>query len=290
MWIDYVAKQVVVAVPNLLRSVPLMVANRLSRVRIPQKSPHNVVISLTSHGGRLRHVHLTLESIARGNLQAPVVLWLDEKDFHAPWPRSLQRLVDRGLQVRCSDGSYGPHTKYWSTFRELAGTGTRVVTIDDDMIYPEWLLERMLFIGQLRPDCVVPYRAHRIELRAGRIMPYKKWSPANTSDASLLHFATGVSGVLYPASFVDFVVAQGDAFMELSPRADDVWLHLCALRSGHQIRQVFSRPRSFAVNPPAQREALVRGNTMGGGNDAQIAQAYTPEDVAHLVRISQLED
>lgn len=290
MWIDYVAKQVAIAVPNFLRSLPLMVGNRISRRRVPQTSPDNVIISLTSHGARLRHVHLTIESIVRGNVTAPIVLWLDGPDYDSEWPPQLRRLVDRGLTVKRSDGRYGPHTKYWGTFREVAGTGTRVVTVDDDMIYPEWFLERLLFIAQLRGDCVVAYRAHRIELRGGKMLPYKKWSPANTSDASLLHFATGVSGVLYPAAFIEYSVAQGDVFMQVSPRADDVWLHLLALRSNHQVRQVFSHPRSFAVNPPAQRDALVHGNTVGGGNDEQIKNAYTDEDVAHLCAISAEED
>lgn len=289
MWIDYVAHQVATAVPNFLRSVPLMVGNRVSRRRIPATSAENVIISLTSHGKRLRHVHLTIESIVRGNLSAPVILWLDPEDFDAEWPPSLRRLVARGLDVRRSPGHFGPHTKYWGTFQEVAGTGTRVVTVDDDMIYPEWFLERLLFIAQLRSDCVVAYRAHRIELRDDRLLPYKKWSAANTSDASLLHFATGVSGVFYPADFVAYVVAQGEAFMEVSPRADDVWLHVCALRSNHPVRQVFSHPRNFAVNPPAQREALRVGN-LSGGNDVQISRAYTADDVARLVEIAAAED
>lgn len=290
MWIDYVAKQVAAAVPNFLRSLPLMVGNRISRRRVPDHSPDDVVISLTSHGSRLRHVHLTIESIVRGNVTAPIELWLDAEDYESEWPPQLRRLVDRGLTVKCSDGYFGPHTKYWGTFRDVVGTDRRVVTVDDDMIYPEWFLERLLFIAQLRNDCVVAYRAHRIELRDGHLLPYKKWTAANTSDASLLHFATGVSGVLYPAEFISYTVAQGEQFMDVSPRADDVWLHLMALRSGHQVRQVFSHPRSFAVNPPAQREALVHGNTLGGGNDAQISKAYTADDIAHLCAIAAEED
>lgn len=295
MWFDYAAHQIAAAAPNFLRSLPLMVGNRVSRRRIPAAgdsgdSGDNVVISLTSHGKRLRHVHLTIESLVRGSRCAPVVLWLDPEDFDAPWPAPLRRLVARGLEVRRSDGHFGPHTKYWGTFRQVVGTGTRVVTVDDDMIYPEWFLERLLFIAQLRLDCVVAYRAHRIELRDGHLLPYRKWSAANTSDASLLHFATGVSGVFYPASFVSYVLEQGEEFMEVSPRADDVWLHVCALRSDHPVRQVFSHPRSFAINPPAQREALRVGNLSGGGNDAQISLAYTEEDVAKLVAASRRED
>ena len=159
------------------------------------------------------------------------------------------------------------------------------------MIYPEWFLQRLLFIGDLRSDAVIAYRAHRIELRDGRMLPYVKWTAVNTSQASLLHFATGVSGVLYPTSFIDYVVAQGDTeFIEQCPRADDVWLHVCALRSGHPVRQVYAKPRHFAVVPSTQVGALVVGNTLMGGNDEQIRRVYTNEDIAALVAASERED
>lgn len=288
MWIGYVIGQAVSFFFTLFRMLPLALNNRFSRTRIPAEG--DVVISLTSHGDRLNRVHFTLESIARGHVRAPVILWLDGPDFEREWPASLRRLVARGLQVRCSDGMYGPHTKYWNQFREFAGTGRRVVTIDDDMIYPEWFLQRLLFIGDLRDDAVIAYRAHRIELRDGELLPYIKWSAANTCRASFLHFATGVSGVLYPAGLIDYVVEQGEEFMTASPRADDVWLHVCALRSGHPVRQVYASPRNFAVVPTTQSGALVIGNTLMGGNDEQINKVYTDDDIAKLVEASRRED
>ncbi len=288
MWIGYVVRQVASIFLTLLRMLPLAVLNRASKSQIPQQG--EVIVSLTTHGKRINQVYFTIESVARGYEKAPIVLWLDEDDFHAPWPDTVRRLVRRGLQVRCSDGSYGPHTKYWSQFREVQGTGVRVATVDDDMIYPEWFLQRLNFIGDLRNDAVVAYRAHRIELREGKMLPYVKWTAADTSEASFLHFATGVSGVLYPTSFIDYVVEQGDVFLEGCKRADDVWLHVCALRSGHPIRQVYAQPRHFAVVPTTQVGALVVGNTLMGGNDEQISQVYTRKDIARLVEISQAED
>lgn len=288
MWISYVLGQVVSFFFTLFRMIPLAWNNRFSRTRFPQEG--DVVISLTSHGERLHRVHHTLESIVRGHVRAPVVLWLDREDFESGWPKTLRRLVARGLQVRCSDGLYGPHTKYWGQFREVVGTRTRVVTIDDDMIYPEWFLERLLFIGDLRSDVVIAYRAHRIELRDGELLPYVRWTAADTCRASHLHFATGVSGVLYPPGFIAHVVEQGDVFRELTPRADDVWLHACALRSGYRVRQVYSHPRNFAVVPSTQTGALVIGNTLMGGNDEQINRVYTPEDVEKLLDASRSED
>ncbi|QGU02929.1 hypothetical protein CKALI_10390 [Corynebacterium kalinowskii] len=288
MWIGYVLGQIASFFLTCFRIIPLWIANRVSRTGIPADG--DVIISLTTHGRRLTKVYLTLESIARGYVKAPIVLWLDEPDFNSEYPDTLKRLIKRGLQVRCSDGRYGPHTKYWGQFRELAGTSKRVATIDDDMIYPEWFLQNLLFIGDLRSDVVIAYRAHRIELRDGKMLSYAKWTAADTCQASYLHFATGVSGVLYPPGFIEYVVSQGDIFMQLTPRADDVWLHACALRSQHPIRQVYSQPRHFAVIPSTQVGALVVGNTLMGGNDEQIRKVYTEEDLQLLLESSRVED
>lgn len=271
------AWQVVTAVPNAIAALPLMVANRVSVSRLPLKPKNDVVISLTSHGKRLRHVHLTIESLLRGTVVAPIFLWLDKEDFAAPLPAPLQRLVARGLQVRCSDGKFGPHTKYWPMFRE---TSSRVVTVDDDIIYPEWFLEKLL--NTAAPATVTAYRAHEIALEGNALAPYRSWGPACSTHPSTTYFATGVSGVLYPRTFIDHVVAAGDEFMALCPRADDIWLHVSALRSGHKIRQVFAKPQNFPINPPAQRNSLVMDN-LSGGNDAQIAATYTPQDLAALM-------
>ena len=58
MWVGYVLGQVASFFLTLLRMLPLAIANRLSRTRIPQDG--DVVISLTSHGKRLNKVHFTL--------------------------------------------------------------------------------------------------------------------------------------------------------------------------------------------------------------------------------------
>ncbi|MDO4686101.1 MAG: glycosyltransferase [Corynebacterium sp.] len=268
---------------TLARMVPLALRNRLSAARIPAEG--EVTISLTTHGRRLAKVHFSIESVARSGV--PIVLWLDREEYEKPWPATLRRLVARGLKVRCSEGNYGPHTKYWGQFLEATG---RVVTIDDDIIYPPWFLSRLLFIGSLRNDTIVAYRAHRIELRDGKLLPYAKWTAADTCQASLLHFATGVSGVLYPKAFIDYVVAQGTVFTETCPRADDVWLHACALRSGFPVRQVFAQPRHFAIVPFTFAGSLVMQNALLGGNDEQIAQVYTPEDIEKLQLVSDAED
>lgn len=249
-----------------------------------------MVISLTTHGTRLNKVFYAIESLARGTVQAPIVLWLDEPDFNRKWPRSLRRLVRRGLEVRCSDGMFGPHTKYWPMFREVVGTGKRVATADDDIIYPIWWLDRLLETQAHRPDSVVCYRAHRIEMRDGDILPYAKWTSVDNCSPSFLHFATGVSGVLYPIVAIDALVAAGDSFLTVTPKADDIWLHAVELRNGIKVRQVFGYSRNFAIVPSTQLNGLIILNILGGGNDEQMKKVYTDADKAVLQAAADEEE
>ncbi|GAB3073673.1 glycosyltransferase [Corynebacterium aquatimens] len=283
MWIDYAIRQGLHTAGTLLRQPGLLLATRAPGLSFPQHG--ETVISLTTFGPRMSTAVLCIASLLVASPKLPVILWLDREDYEGEWPRGLKRLVERGLQIRCSDGEYGPHTKYYGTFQEFAGTGTRIITVDDDMMYPRWFPDKLLNAADASPECVVAYRAHTIvrDHENGKLAPYKDWRPTLTTEPSVLHFATGVSGVAYPPSMVDFVAAQGTEFLNHSPHADDVWLHHCALESGHLVRQVFPHPREFSVILFSQSNALVRKNTLGGRNDTQIAATYTDEDLEILL-------
>ncbi|WKD56802.1 hypothetical protein CAPI_01120 [Corynebacterium capitovis DSM 44611] len=283
MWVDYAARQVITYASAAARAPRLRVMARNAPFSFPaEPGEDSTVVSLTSYGKRLSSAVVAVSSLLVGTRRLPVHLWLDAEDFDGPWPKGLRSLADRGLHVHRSDGQYGPHTKYYGTFQQFAGTATRVITIDDDMMYPRWFVDKLLNASDASPDCVTAYRAHQIALLDGAIAPYVKWKAVDTTEPSRRNFATGVSGVAYPASMVDYVAQQGLAFSQHAPLADDVWLNACALRSDHLVRQVFPHPREFSLVPGSQGGALVRANLRGGGNDEQIAQTYTRADELKL--------
>ncbi len=74
----------------------------------------------------------------------------------------------------------------------------------------------------------------------------------------------------------------GTAFLELCPRADDIWLHANALRAGFKTQQVGARSMNFPFIPGTQGSSLMGVNVEGGGNDRQIASTYTLQDIAKL--------
>lgn len=256
------------------------VRNIRSRAKVTGDVP--VIVSLTSYGRRVATVAATIESIAAGSVRPRrLILWLDDPEIFRSLPQSLQRLVDRGLEVRKCD-NLGPHKKYFPALRSASSADLRLVTADDDTLYPRKWLERLWDAHLEQPEVVHCYRASLVTVTREQIDPYESWPRCKDTEATGHHFATGVSGVLYPAAMIEALDALGRAFEEVCPRADDIWLHWVALRSGILVRQVSATPRHFPYIPGSQEVALVKENVEHGGNDRWIQALYTAADVSLL--------
>lgn len=244
--------------------------------------PGGPEVSLTTHGRRLEWVYLTIESIAAGEVRpSRIVLWL-ERESLANRPESLRRLEKRGLQVRVTD-NYGPHTKYYPYLLGQSKFDTPMVTADDDVIYcRSWLRE--LVLAHARDSSVINcHRAHVVVMARTGFAPYRTWPDCRSQAASFAHFATGVSGCIYPVRFLQFLKSAGSAFLSLCPNADDVWLHANAIRSGFRIKQIRNRALDYPTIPATQKEGLLYANVALGGNDRQILNTYTPDDLAIII-------
>ncbi len=245
-------------------------------------SAEGPVVSMTTYGKRIETVYLTLESIGRGVLlPRRLILWLDDEAAFRNRPDSLRRLEARGLEVRLA-GSYGPHTKYYPYLESQTALNAPLVTADDDTLYPAgWL--KGLADGFLRhPTLVSCCRAHQILLEGPGFAPYVTWQRCRSTAPSILNFATGVSGVIYPPALQRQLKAAGLDFVGLCPKADDVWLHLQALRGGFQVRQLKPWEQSFPTLPGTQGTGLIQGNVHGSQNDVQIRRTYSSADIALL--------
>lgn len=241
------------------------------------------VVSLTTHGARSGEVYLAIESISRGSrLPSRLILWLDDPVLFGDLPFPLHRLMKRGLEVKLCK-NYGPHTKYYPYLESEKEFAASLVTADDDILYPRKWLQELIETSNQIPSAVVCHRAHIVGLCGGRIDTYTAWKPCETTAPNLRHFATGVSGVLYPPEFLKKLKQASTDFEKCCPKADDVWLHVQAIRAGFRICQIKKKPIHFLMIPETQAVALTTGNCVGGGNDRQIAATYTAEDIQILL-------
>jgi hypothetical protein len=253
--------------------------NRYSRRSLTQ--PDGLVVSLTSYGKRIGTVYLAIESIGRGRLRpSRIMLWLDDQAAFDSPPATIRRLMQRGLDVQLCE-NYGPHKKYYPYLQCVEKFEAPLVTADDDVFYPHKWLEELAHAFQQYPDAVNCYRAHVMTIDRRGIGKYENWRLVTSTATNAHHVATGVAGIIYPPAFLKALKNAGNGFVETCPKADDLWLHVQAVRAGYKIRQI--RPRALLpLSIPGAEGVGLWKNNIFGGNDRQIANTYTVEDIRRL--------
>ena len=263
-----------------LRLAFLRLSNRLSRR--PVVGTGAVVVNLTSFGHRIDLVFYALETIASGRIRPRrLILWLDDAATLAHPPAALRRLQRRGLEI-CSCTDFGPHKKQYPY--ALSGPTLPLVAADDDVLYPRRWLAELLEAAARHPLDVIGQRAHTITFDGDRVAPYARWVAARGTAASFRTLCTGVSGIYYPLGLLDALLAEGDAFLRVAPRADDLWVYSVAVRHGIRARQVGARQAEYPAIPGSQRGTLYRQNVTEGGNDEQFAACVGERERARILR------
>lgn len=192
-----------------------------------------VTVSLTSYGRRVSAVlPYTIISLLRQTYKPDrIVLWLDDDHWNDDnLPVSLKRLKSYGLTIRyCKDiKSYKKLIPSLETFPEDI-----IITFDDDVYYKKDVVERLVRAYLHDPRHVYAHRVHRLCFSSrGHLLPYNEWEEevSNISGTDLL--PTGVGGCLYKYSMFHEDICRVDLFMQLAPKADDVWFYFMSLLKG----------------------------------------------------------
>ena len=148
---------------------------------------------------------------------------------HNPY---LNQIHEAGANVYMVKNS-GPYRKMVPLIHQLrtnaAPAGTKILTVDDDVQYPENAWDVMLENGSTG-DKVITHRGRRITSLDGRIAPYSAFTlPDNNS--SFADLPNGRNGVLYrlghfPEGIEYFVGSV------IAPTADDLWAKCVTLIRG----------------------------------------------------------
>lgn len=233
-----------------------------------------VIVTLTTHSKRIYEVFLAIESIMQQTVKPNrIILWLDETKQNEPLPITLQRQMERGLEVRfCKD--VGPHTKLVPSLRIFPDD--ILVTIDDDTIYAFDMLENLLNSYRKFPQYIHANRAHIIKFTdKGCMENYNAWEQCTTKIGnSPLLFPTGVGGVLYPPHTLSEEVLNEEAFLRLCPTADDIWFKAMSLLNNKQCYKTPSHNPCYFSIPTMQDIGLYKNNVFGGENDIQIKKVF----------------
>lgn len=196
---------------------------------------HEIIVSLTTFQGRIRTVWITIASMMRQTYKPKrIILWLAKEQFQNEdeLPRNLKRLKKRGLEIAfCED--LKPHKKYYYTMKNYPED--YIVTVDDDVIYPENHLEQLWKTHLRYPDAICCQYAHKIEYdKNGKIAAYENWksSKGEYEEPSHQIMPVGCGGVLYPPHSLEDEIFNKEAIETLCPMMDDLWLKGMAVLKG----------------------------------------------------------
>ena len=186
------------------------------------------IVSLTSFPARINRVYLVIESLLRQTVMpSKIVLYLSKQEFDGfdVLPSKLKRLCSKGLlQVCLEDENLRPHNKYYFAVRDYSEFD--IITVDDDIFYPEDFIEGLCNTHNSFPDSVCCNYASIMRVEDNKFAPYSTWEDCKTPEVELNNLLPkGVGGVYYPQNIFDKrILLDKELLLTLCPAADDLWL------------------------------------------------------------------
>ena len=242
-----------------------------------EEKAKKLIVSLTSYPARIHTVATVVEDLQKQTRKADqIILWLAREQFpnaEEDLPAPLRYQLSQGLvTVRWCD-DLKSHKKYFYALQEFADD--LVVTVDDDLLYPEHMLENLYRCYLRHPNAVSTVRAHlMIFTENGTLMPYRDWiqeTDVCLDQPSMQLFATGGAGTLYPGGIFKKELFNKEAIVQTCLMADDLWLKAMALLSDVPV-VVAQEFEDLRYIPGSQEEALYHLNVDSFANETQWDQ------------------
>ena len=230
---DYFLKEQILTEAKRMELQSLVVNCTKPGVTNDKIAKEEVVVSLTTHGYRIYEASLAIESIMQGTvLPNRIVLWLDEQTQNQPLPQGLKKQQARGLEIRYTR-DIKAYTKLLPAVKAFPDAA--IVTIDDDIFYPEDTLELLLRGHAEHPESICAHYVKQITKKGKVFTSIPKLPPVNHVDASKKYFFEGFAGTLYPPHCFSNELFNEEVFMKTTPYADDVWYNVLALKENISI-------------------------------------------------------
>ena len=234
-----------------------------------------VIVSLTTFPARIGYVHLAVKSLLNQTVQpGKIILWLAEDQFRdTEIPKQLVELCDCGLEIRCCDEDLLAHKKYYYAMREFPDH--IIVTYDDDIIYPEDSLEKLLKMHQRHPKAIICNRGREIAMEQDSVAPYRCWKVSGRIPAGVPTYrvmASTGAGTLYPPRCMPEETFDIEKIRALALTADDLWMKVMSIRAGIPVVKSQTRGKGLCVSKRKQDVTLAHQNVDQSLND-RVMQA-----------------
>ncbi|MDR2067707.1 MAG: class I SAM-dependent methyltransferase, partial [Holosporaceae bacterium] len=165
-----------------------------------------------------------------------------------------------------------------------------IITVDDDVYYPEDIIDRLIQKSMEFPGCIVCHSGRFLSFdKDGRLRMFGDMLHSSGSRRvmpSLCLIPEGVGGVLYPPHTLDEIVFDSELFMRITPRNDDLWFKMASLKNNTLCVQVEKWNTPLNVIPGSQSTGLYKAN-FEGGNDSQLKACF--EEYPELLEKAKAE-
>jgi hypothetical protein len=227
-----------------------------------------VIVSLTSIPSRLKIIHLTIRSLlTQTRLPEKIILWLHQ-ELRQKLPNSLSQLQNEVFEIRYVD-LHCSHRKLIHALDEYPEKV--IVTCDDDLMYGTTWLQR-LYVDHLRyPNDIIAHECRQITFDdAGRPQPYDTWKTEHRVDVTdNWLMPIGYGGVLYPPKCLYNDVQNRELFLNLTPKADDLWFKAMSHLAGTTTRRSSNPGQKPIPIMGSQKVSLKSNNVREDGNFRQ---------------------
>ncbi len=253
---------------------------RMSLDRIPDTSEKKipVIISLTTIEARIGVVDLVIRSLMKQSVQPKkIILWIHES-LKDSLPAKLSELQNALFEIRTTH-LHSSHKKLIHTMQSYPDTA--VVTCDDDLMYrPNWL--NLLYKeSQNHAGSIIANQTRTIKKDPnGDYLPYSQW-PVNQAEKydDFRVLPIGAEGVLYPPDCLDPRFDDESLFMELAPKADDLWFKSMSILKGTTCKLAANRSKNAIPIMGSQKSSLKHINIKKDFNSAQWKQLVSYFDL-----------
>lgn len=254
-------------------------------------STSKIIVSLTSFPERIDTVWITVQTLMHQTRKPyQILLWLAQEQFpngENDLPDNLLNLRKYGLSIKFCDNLY-PHKKYFYTMQEYPEY--TVVTVDDDVLYPEYLLEKLESTSQKYPHTICCTWAHEITLSNGKINDYDGWNHGIETDyePSLKLMPVGCGAVLYPPHCLYEDVFNKERIKQLCLMTDDLWLKAMAIMKHIPSVRIPQKARIYMTIIKTQTVGLHYNNVGNKKNDISLRNIL--KEYSDIERILESED
>lgn len=206
-----------------------------SMMKKPEQKQTEIWISLTTIPSRLSTLPRTLASLKNQTLPADRInLCIPRfcKKENKPYELPAEILNDPKISIVYCEKDYGPSTKLLGSLSIKSDPETIIITVDDDVIYPTDLIEKLVRRSEMHPNAAIGFCGWNVkDLLDGREQFYNNL--VHEDRRNDLSFMTrvdvleGFRGILTKRKFWDETVFDYSKAPKGAFYVDDVWI------SGH---------------------------------------------------------